>query len=137
MPRHYALRDEAKTVLLGRRFPDQERCGRGCVLGGRTPFSLGDKLSFQDLNGNELLAVVKKHLFTLFRCQFTVDAPGLDDLEAQGNSLAMEYTFTRGRRVVAEVSKRCFAWSDTYGVDIGDGEDDVLLLASTAVIDMV
>jgi len=38
---------------------------------------------------------------------------------------------------VAEVSKRWFSWSDTYGVDISDGEDDVLLLASTVVIDMV
>ena len=36
-----------------------------------------------------------------------------------------------------------FAWakpvliSDTYGVDIQGGEDEVLLLASTVVIDMV
>jgi uncharacterized protein YxjI len=38
---------------------------------------------------------------------------------------------------VAEVSKRWFSWSDTYGVDIREGEDDVLSLASTVVIDMV
>jgi uncharacterized protein YxjI len=38
---------------------------------------------------------------------------------------------------VAEVSKRWFSWSDTYGVDIAQGEDDVLLLASSVVIDMV
>ena len=66
-------------------------------------FSIGNKLSFQDMKGNELafirqkllswgptyeitrggelLAVVKKHLFTLFRCKFTVDVPGPDDLE--------------------------------------------------------
>jgi uncharacterized protein YxjI len=38
---------------------------------------------------------------------------------------------------VAEVSKRWFSFSDTYGVDIADGEDDTLILASTVVIDMV
>ncbi len=27
--------------------------------------------------------------------------------------------------------------SDTYGVEIADGEDDILILASTVVIDMV
>ena len=43
----------------------------------------------------------------------------------------------RAGQHVAEVSKRWFSFSDTYGVDIADGEDDVLLLASTVVIDMV
>jgi hypothetical protein len=35
--------------------------------------------------------VAKKHLFTLFRCRFTVDVPGPDDLEAEGSSLEREY----------------------------------------------
>jgi len=125
---------------------------------GRT-FSVGNKLSFQDMNGNELafirqkllswgptyeithgnelMAVVKKELFTLFRCRFTVDVPGPDDLEAAGNFTDMEYTFTRSGQAVAQVSKRWFAFSDTYGVEIGDGENDVLILAATVVIDMV
>ena len=66
-----------------------------------------------------------------------MDVPGPDDLEAQGNFLDMEFTFTRARQLVAEVSKRWFTFADTYGVDVQDGEDDVLILASTVVIDMV
>jgi uncharacterized protein YxjI len=122
-------------------------------------FSIGNKLAFQDLHGNELafirqkllsfgpayeitrggalLAVVKKHLFTLFRCKFTVDVPGPADLEAQGSFLDLEYAFSRGDQKVAEVSKRWFRWTDTYGVDIADEEDDVLILAATVVIDMI
>jgi uncharacterized protein YxjI len=122
-------------------------------------FSWGDKLSFQDMNGNELafirqkllswgptyeievhgrlVAVVKKHLFTLLRCKFTVDVPGPDDLEAQGSFLDHEYTFECQGREVATVSKRWFSWTDTYGVDITEGEHDVLILASAVVIDMV
>ena len=42
----------------------------------------------------------------------------------------------RGGMAVATVSKRRFAWTDTYGVDIAEGEDDILLLASAVVIDM-
>lgn len=120
--------------------------------------SLGDKLSFQDMAGNELafirqkllswgptyeiqrgsqlVATVKKSLFTLFRCKFTVDVPGPDDLEAQGNFLDHEYRFSRGGRTVANVSKHWFSWTDTYGVDIAEGEDVILILASTVVIDM-
>ena len=45
--------------------------------------------------------------------------------------------FERSGQAMAEVSKRWFSWADTYGVDIADGEDDVLILASTVVIDMV
>jgi len=93
--------------------------------------------TYEIYRDGQLAAVVKKHLFTLFRCAFTVDVPGPDDIEAQGSFTDMEYTFTRGTEQVAEVSKRWFTFADTYGVDIAEGEDDVLILASTVVIDMV
>lgn len=121
-------------------------------------FSWGDKLSFQDMQGHELafirqkllhwgptyhiekegqvVAEVRKHLFTFFRCKFTVDVPGPDDLEAVGSLLDREYTFNRHGRVVAEVSKRWFTMTDTYGIEIADGEDDVVILASAVIIDL-
>ena len=122
-------------------------------------FSFGDKLSFQDLAGNELvfidqrllnwsptyelwkqgelLAVVKRELFSFIHHRFTVDVPGPNDLEAEGDFLDHEYTISRGGSVVATVSKRWFSWTDTYGVEVADGEDDVLLLATAVVVDMV
>jgi uncharacterized protein YxjI len=148
-----------KLFSWGDDFHIKNAAGQDVFFVDGRAFSLGNKLSFQDLNGNELafirqkllslgpayeitrggqlLAVVKKHLFTLFRCKFTVDVPGPDDLEAKGSFLEMEYSFERGGRRVAEVSKRWFSWRDTYGVDIAEGEDDVLILAATVVIDMV
>ena len=127
------------------------------VVDGRA-FSFGDKLSFEDTEGRELAfiaqrllawgptyeitrdgrlaAVVRKELFTFFRCAFTVDVPGPDDLEAEGDLWEHEYAFRRGGRSVARVSKRWFGWTDTYGVEIDAGEDDVLLLASAVVIDL-
>jgi uncharacterized protein YxjI len=120
-------------------------------------FSFGAQLSFQDLEGNELAfikqqvfawgktfeifrdgtlaAVVKKELFAFFHHRFTVDVPGPDDLEAEGDFLDHEYAFKRGDRVVATVSKRWFSWTDTYGVEIADDEDPVLILASAVVVD--
>ncbi len=121
-------------------------------------FSLGDKLVFEDPSGRELarieerlislkptyeitrdgkpLATVSKDFFTLFRCSFTVDVPGPDDLEAQGSFTDHEYTFTRRGKRVARVSKAWFSIRDTYGVEVEEGEDAILVLASTVVIDL-
>jgi uncharacterized protein YxjI len=153
----YAMKQ--KMFSFGEDFRIQDERGVDKFFVDGRAFSLGDKLSFQDLRGNELAfirqkllswgpkyeiyrdgklaATVKKEHFTLFRCAFAVDVPGPDDLEAQGDFLEMEYTFKCGERTVAEVSKRWFAWTDSYGVDIAEGEDEVLILASTVVIDMV
>ena len=95
--------------------------------------------TYQIYREGQLYAVVKKELFTFFHCRFNVDVPGPNDYEAQGNFLDHEYTFTRagaGGDPVANVSKRYFSWTDTYGIDIADGEDDVTLLASIIVIDL-
>jgi uncharacterized protein YxjI len=56
---------------------------------------------------------------------------------AEGDFMDHQYVFTRSGAPVAEVSKQWFAWGDTYGVQIAPGQDDVLILASTVVIDMV
>ena len=153
----YVMRE--KLFSFGNDFAIKDELGRELFFVDGKVFSFGDKLSFHDNAGNELayirqkvlslgptyeiyrgdqlVAVVKKHLFTFFNCRFTVDVPGPDDLEAKGDFLHHEYEFTRYGQPVARVSKQWFALSDTYGVDTADGEDDVLILASTVVIDMV
>jgi len=153
----YMMRE--RILSWGDDFIIRDAEGRDVYYVDGKVFSFGDKLSFRDMQGNELAvidqkllsvgpqyeviragktaAVVKKHLFSLFRARFTVDVPGPDDLEARGNFLDHEYTFTRQDREVARVSKRLFSLSDTYGIDIDPGEDDVLILAAAVVIDLV
>jgi uncharacterized protein YxjI len=79
--------------------------------------------------------VVKE--LTFFKDQFTVDIPGPNDYEVTGNFWDHEYRFVRSGRHVASVSKAYFTWADTYGVDILDGEDDITILATVIVIDLV
>lgn len=148
-----------KIFSWGDDFTIKDDTGKDVYFVDGRAFSLGEKLSFQDMAGNELafirqkllswgptyeisragvlVATVKKRLFTLFRCKFEVDVPGPDDLEAEGSFMDYDYRFRRGAHVAAEVSKRWFAFRDTYGVDVAEGEDDVLILASTVVIDMI
>jgi uncharacterized protein YxjI len=148
-----------KLLCWGDDFMIKTEDGRDAFLVDGKAFSFGEKLSFQDMQGNELafirqkllswgptfeiqrsgelVAVVKKRLLSLFHHRFTIDVPGPDDLEAKGDFFDVEYEFTRSGSHVATVSKRFFALRDTYGIDIRDGEDDVLILASAVVIDMI
>src|SRR6476619_3690276 len=109
-----------KLFAFGDDFTIQDESGRDAYFVDGKALSIGDKLSFQDMKGNELAfikqklfawgktyeiyrsgslaAVVKKELFTFFKCRFTVDVPGPDDLEATGDFLDHEYAFSRGDR---------------------------------------
>ena len=121
-------------------------------------FSWGHKLSFQDASGLEV-AYIKQRLMSWkptyeiyrdetkfaevtrdiswFKSHFTLDVPGPNDYTATGSFLAHEFVFKRSGRQVATVSKKFWAWTDKYGIDIVDGEDDVAILATCVVIDLV
>jgi len=147
-----------KLFSWGDDFTIKDDSGQDHFFVDGKAFSLGNQFSFQDMAGNELafirqkllswgptyeiskgdqlLATVTKKLFTFFKYTFIVDVPGPNDLQAQGDFLDHQYVFTRNGSQVAEVSKQWFTLGDTYGVQISQGEDDVLILASTVVIDM-
>lgn len=147
-----------KLFAWGNDFHIKDEAGSDVYFVDGKAFSIGDKLSFQDLRGTELayiqqklfawgrtyeitrsgrlVAVVKKELFSPFHHTFNVDVPGPDDLQAKGNFFDYEYTFRRGETEVANVSKEFFRFADTYGIDIVQGQDDVLILAASVVIDL-
>ncbi len=160
-PTHYAMKRyqlKQRVFALGDKYAICDDAGECHFEVASHLFSFRQKLTLSDASGRErvlirrrllsfgptyeieedgrMMAIVKKKLFTLFRCRFEVDVPGPDDLEASGSFLEHEYTFERGGRDVARVSKAWFSWGDSYGVEIADGEDDVLILASAIVIDL-
>lgn len=152
----YVMRQ--KIFSFGHDFTIKDEDGKDVFFVDGRALSLGHKLSFQDMNGHELafikqkllslgptyevyvgdqlMSIVKKELFTLFKCRFHVDVPGPDDLEAEGDFWEHEYSFQRGDELVGSVSKRYFSWSDTYGIDVRNPEDTVLVLTSAIVIDL-
>lgn len=152
----YLMRE--RILSWGDDFTIKDEAGREAFYVDGKVFSFGDKLSFKDRDGQEValidqkllsfgpqyeivrrgttVAVVKKQLFTLFRARFTVDVPGPDDLEAKGNFLEHEYVFERDGRDVARISKKWLSLSDSYAIDINEGEDDVVILAAAVVIDL-
>jgi uncharacterized protein YxjI len=90
----------------------------------------------EDAKG-KVIATVKKALIAPLSDKWNVNVKGGEDLVVQGNILDLEYDIKQGRKKVAEVSKKWFSITDTYGVEIEDGRNDILILAIAVAIDMM
>jgi uncharacterized protein YxjI len=152
----YLIRE--KLIRLGEDSTITNEAGQPVLEVDGKVFSLHDRLVVRDMSGNEVAGVhrrlialrptyeitrggqevaeVRKHLISPFVDRFTIDIPGPNDLEVTGSIFEHEYTVTQGGQVVATVSKRWFSLTDTYGVDIAPGQDDVLILASVLALDL-
>jgi uncharacterized protein YxjI len=93
-----------------------------------------DSMEIEDAGGQRA-AMVKKALITPLRERWVVKVADGPDLEVQGNILDHEYSIGEGRDKIAEVSKKWFRIADTYGVQVEQGQNDVLILAVTVAID--
>jgi uncharacterized protein YxjI len=95
-----------------------------------------DSMEIEGPDGNRI-AMVHKAMITPLRERWIANLEGGPDLHTHGNIVDHEYTIERDGDKVAEVSKRWFRVRDTYGVEVFPGENDVLILAITAVIDTI
>lgn len=90
----------------------------------------------EDANGKDM-ATIKKALIAPLRDKWNVSVKDGEDLVVQGNILNLEYSIKQGRTKVAEVSKKWFSLTDTYGVEIADGQNEILMLAIAVAVDMM
>ncbi len=95
-----------------------------------------DSMEIEGPSG-ERVAMVKKALISPVRDRWEVKIGDGPDLEIHGNILDHEYSFEGGGHKVAEVSKKWFRVRDTYGVEVAEGQNDVIVLAATVAVDMM
>jgi uncharacterized protein YxjI len=153
----YLLRQ--KMLSLADSFQIKNENGTDAFQVNGTVFSLAKQLALEDTAGNPVatieqqlmswgptyaiakdgaeIALVKKELFNVFNYRFTIELANAPSLETTGDFSNHEYAITRDGQPVATISKQWFAMTDTYGVDINPGEDDVLILSIAVIIDMV
>jgi uncharacterized protein YxjI len=98
--------------------------------------TIRDTMVIDDADGKEI-AVIKKALISPLRDRWMVKVKDGEDLDVQGNILDFEYSIKQGRDKVAEISKKWFRLTDTYGVEIDSGQNDILILAIAVAIDMM
>ena len=116
-----------KTIL----FKDMD--GRELARIQERMLHIKDSMETEDPDGNRI-AMVKKALITPLRELWIIKVEDGPDLHVEGNIVDHEYRIERDGAKVAEISKRRFRVRDTYGVEVAPGEDDILMLASTAVL---
>jgi uncharacterized protein YxjI len=148
-----------KLVTFGDDFWIENEEGRKAFKVDGRMVAVRDVLAFEDDQGHVLVemdgkivdvrqkiklkrkggksAVVRKDLVNIVRDQFVIDVDGGDELIASGNILDHEYSISRGKDQVAEISKRWFRVRDTYGVQVESGQDAIMLLAATVAIDQL
>jgi uncharacterized protein YxjI len=158
MTNRYKIRQN--LISIGDDFWIENQEGKKVFKVDGKVFRIRKTLIFEDLNGKTLctikerlltvrdtmtvdgsdgeqMAVIKKALIAPLRDRWAVKVKDGADLDVQGNIFDHEYSIKQGRDKVAEVSKKWFSITDTYGVEVDPGQNDILILAVAVAIDMM
>lgn len=100
------------------------------------PVRIKESMEIEGPDGSNI-ATIKKAMITPLRERYSVSVSGGPDLEVQGNIVDHEYEISSGNDKLAEVSKKWFRLRDTYGVQVEQGQDVILMLAITVALDMM
>jgi len=106
--------------------------GQGREVASIKKHSLGRDKIVIEIGGRT--ATVKKALVGI-RDRFHVEVDLGQDLKVHGHIADHEYEIERDGDKIAEVSKKWFRVRDTYGVEIEDDDDTVIVLAVTVAVD--
>jgi uncharacterized protein YxjI len=127
---------DGKALRLRKTLIFEDMAGNKLAKIQERLLAIKDTMAVEDAEGNQM-AVIKKGLIAPLGDHWTVRVRNGPDLDVQGNILDLEYSIMHRRKKIAEVSKKWLSMTDTYGVEIDDGQNDVLILAVAIAIDMM
>ena len=128
------FRVDGKVLRISKTYIFLDMAGNTLCRIKERLLTIKDTMEIEDADGKEL-AVVRKALISPLRDRWTVKLWSGPDFDVQGNILDHEYAIKQGRHKIAEVSKKWFRITDTYGVEIADGQNDILILAIAVAMD--
>jgi uncharacterized protein YxjI len=127
-----AFKVNGKALRVRDTWKLEDRTGNTVAEIQEKKLSIRDKIEIELPGGRS--ARVKKAMVG-FRDRFHVDVDDGPDLKVHGNIVDHEYEIERDGDKIAEISKKWFRVRDTYGVEIFDVKETVLLLAITVAVD--
>jgi uncharacterized protein YxjI len=128
---HRAFKVNGKALHIRDTWKLEDAEGREVATIKEKKLSVRDAITIE-VGGRS--AKVKKALVG-FRDRFEVDVDGGPDLKVHGNIVDHEYEIERDGDKIAEISKKWFRLRDTYGVEVRDPAETVLILAVTVAVD--
>lgn len=126
-----AFKANGKAMRVRDTWVLEDAEGREVATIREKKLSIRDKIKIE-FEGRE--ATVKKAMVGI-RDRFIVEIDNGPDLKVHGNVVDHEYEIDRDGDKIAEVSKKWFRLRDTYGVEVEDDTDTVLVLAVTVAVD--
>ena len=130
-----AFKVDGKAFRIRKTLVIEDPAGREVATLKEKLVSVRDVMTIE--RGGQVLATVKKALFTPLRERFTVEAANGVTYDVKGNITDHQYDFERDGQQVASVAMKWFRVRDTYGVEIGPNEDVALVLAATVALDQM
>ena len=127
---------DGKTLRIRKTLAFEDADGNKLCRIKERLLSVRDTMVIEDPHGRDI-AVIKKALIAPLRDRWTVNIRNGPDLSVVGNILDREYSIKQKGKKVAEVSRKWFRITDTYGVEIAEGQEDILILAVAVAIDMM
>ncbi|TMC08973.1 MAG: hypothetical protein E6J41_11665 [Chloroflexi bacterium] len=128
-----AFRVDGKVLRIRQTFVLEDPSGAEVATIRKKLVALRDTMDVE--YDGQVVARVRRAVFSPFRQRFDVDVAGGPGMVVQGNITDHEYDVRRGGATVAEISKRWFSIRDTYAVDVAPDEDVALVLALTVAVD--
>jgi uncharacterized protein YxjI len=80
-------------------------------------------------------AEVHQRFSSPLRPRWNISVAGGAELEMTGNFLGHDFTFSENGQTVATVSKAWISLADSYGVDVAEGQNDLLILCSVLALE--
>ncbi|MEQ8821638.1 MAG: LURP-one-related family protein [Sumerlaeia bacterium] len=151
----YKVRE--KIFAIGDAFTIEDEHGNAAFKVKSKILSFRNRMEMEDASGKDVATMHKKIVaffetwtveiaggpavkvrrgIKLFGSRFSISGGG-EKLDARGSFYDYNFEITRGGRTAAVVSKKFFALSDTYGVEVADGEDPALMMALVIVFDQI
>jgi len=124
---------DGKVLRLRKTFELKDM--RGHVLATIQERVLALRDTMDIYRDGKVLATVRKAWINFLRDRFIIDRKGAPDWEVHGDLFDHEYAIYQGDQRIAQISKRWFSLTDTYGIDVFPGLDDALIVSVCIVID--
>jgi uncharacterized protein YxjI len=127
------LRVDGKVLRVRQTFVLEDASGAEVATIRKKLVAVRDTMDVE--RGGQLVARVRKAMFTPLHQRFDVEVAGGEPLVVRGDITDHEYEVRRDGVQVAQISRRWFRVRDTYAVEVAPGEDVALLLAVTVAVD--
>ena len=124
---------DAKILRISDTFELKDMQGHKVAVVKKKLVSIRDAMKIE--RDGEVVATVKKKLFTPFRDKYEVHLHDGRELEVHGNFSDHEFAVEEHGHRIAHISRKWFSFRDTYGIDIQDDQDVPLLLSVAVCVD--